>query len=1040
MRKKIQDIIRGKVETPKPSIVLPEKDLQVVVIEHDVCQGSFSFYSGTSGPVRGLITCPDPNLICMTPKFDGKRVQVLFEYHGKDMEEGDERDGYFVITSNAGEYIYPYHVRTTRNYAHTSIGWIKTLDDFTNLAKLNWAEALNLFQSARFMQIFRKEEESKKNLYLALTARGINSARMEEFLVGAGCKERLHFSVKEDKQTFVISREPIHESIRIEKSQWGYLPVQVHCDAPFVKISTDTADGAGLSAKYTEIGYTILPNLMHGGRNIARIIIEDISQRAEMEIVVVSDRFRPKKQEERRTGLWARLSEQYLAYQRGKTSLLEWKDWSLRQITSARRRFPEDNWLPLSEAYVYLVTGDQSRGGRILEAFSEKTDLKRTPVEGFYQYLTTFRNPDPAYHKEVVYYIRELFKKYSDHPMLAWILLTADEALLRNDERRYHFLRQFMAEHSANPVLYYEGARIVSEHPDYLKAGGRFEQRLVRWMQKRKIALPAVPERFWAQLSEGSTFRSHTFRIMTDYYADNPSDEMLKAICSYLIKTSSYQPEYAFWFKNGIDKDSKVAGLYEAFLRTWNRSDEMPARVRKYFMMQKDLPWKWKAKLYAYVLDAKDQIGDDMKTYEALIREFAVDSMKKHYMNRDLIRIYRYLKEILSDQEWATVSNQNDRTVCFTVLNENIRHICIADAGQRDMFTVALHDGTAFVRLPEQMPVILLQDHLGNLYVPNDLAEITPLFAKTENEAAQTALSDDALTRMQPVREEEVAERLLEFDDTLERMDAMVMAGKKLGLTSVSHEEQLLARMLFTGTFTASSEVLFEDIVKSHENPMLCDAYVCRYAKLYLMEQAQIPQAAVYYILYAMQNERTLNDDCLAALLKYQYTTLAERPLLPRTAEKMLRNLILKGWRFGFYSQLPDTLKRLFLLNGLLFIQYAGDAGEVLLLETELTDPADPGCMVTRSYRLPEILSGIYCTGIPVLPGYRLHYRILRPDQTLCEERTLRIDPDFMGSEEVSLYGETARIFAGKAMDERQLMRTAGLTDLTEAAFRMIED
>ena len=99
MRKKIQDIIRGKVETPAPAIVLPEKDLQIAVIEHDVCQGSFSFYSGTGNPVRGLVTCPDDNLICMTPKFDGKRVQVLFEYHGKNMEEGDEKDGYFVITS-----------------------------------------------------------------------------------------------------------------------------------------------------------------------------------------------------------------------------------------------------------------------------------------------------------------------------------------------------------------------------------------------------------------------------------------------------------------------------------------------------------------------------------------------------------------------------------------------------------------------------------------------------------------------------------------------------------------------------------------------------------------------------------------------------------------------------------------------------------------------------------------------------------------------------------------------------------------------------
>lgn len=1041
MRKKIQDIIRGKVEAPAPSIILPEKDLQIAVIEHDVCQGSFSFYSGTGKPVRGLVTCPDPNLICMTPKFDGKRVQVLFEYHGRDMEEGDEKDGYFVITSNAGEYVYPYHVRTTRNYAHTSIGWIKSLDDFTNLAKLNWAEALNLFQSGKFMQIFRKGQEKEKELYLALSSRGSGSARMEEFLIGAGCKERCRFKVKETKQTFVISREPIHESIRIEKSQWGYLPVRVTCDAPFVKISENTMQGPGASAKYVEIGYTILPNLMHGGRNFARITIEDIRQKQEMEIVVVSDRFRPKKKEDTRTVIKSNLLSEFIDFQNGQISLFEWKDSALRMISSALRRYPNDNWLSLFEAYIYLSTGDLSRGGRILEAFSEKVNLKRTPVEGFYQYLTTFRNTDPDYRKEVVYYVRELFKKHSHHQVLAWILLTADDALLRNEDRRYHFLRQFMTEHSANPLLYHESARLVSENPAYLQTGGLFEQRLVRWMQKKKNPLPEIPDRFFAQLSEGSVFRAHTFRIMTDYYAEKPSDSMLKAICSYLIKTSRYAPEYAYWFRMGIDKDCKVAGLYEAFLRTWDRTDEMPARVRKYFMLQRDLPWKWKAKLYAHVLENQGQIGDDMPAYSTLIKEFAVDSLKKRYMNRDLITIYRYLKDSLSEKEWEQVSEDNDRTVCFTVTLDSIRHICIADPGQRDMFQIALHDNTAFVRLPVRMPVILLQDHLGNLYVPDDLAEITPLFAQTKTtDAAETKVASDARTRIKAVREDEISERLQEFDDTLDRMEAYVLAGKKLGLTTVSHEEQLLARMLFTGKFTPSSEILFEDIVKSHENPMLCDAYVCRFAKEYLMERAQIPQAAVYYILYAMQNERPLNDDCLAALLKYQYTTLAERPLLPRTAEKMLRNLILRGWYFGFYSQLPEAIKRQYLLSGILFIQYGGNAGEVLTLETEMTDPHDPGCSVSRKYRLPEILSGIYCVGVPVLPGYRFSYRILTADGGTLDERTLRVDPGFVMDGSTSLYGETARIFSGRNTDEKQLMRAARLTDLTESAFSLLEE
>ena len=57
---------------------------------------------------------------------------------------------------------------------------------------------------------------------------------------------------------------------------------------------------------------------------------------------------------------------------------------------------------------------------------------------------------------------------------------------------------------------------------------------------------------------------------------------------------------YFPWFQKGIVQHLKIAGLYEAYILSWNKANGMlPNEVLHYFSRNSSLPAKRKAMLYA---------------------------------------------------------------------------------------------------------------------------------------------------------------------------------------------------------------------------------------------------------------------------------------------------------------------------------------------------------------------------------------------------------------------------------------------------------
>ena len=73
------------------------------------------------------------------------------------MEPGEEARGAFHIISNQGEYYIPFFVSVVPKTIDSSLGNIKNLFHFTNLAKSSWEEAVKLFYSKEFKAVFIRQ-------------------------------------------------------------------------------------------------------------------------------------------------------------------------------------------------------------------------------------------------------------------------------------------------------------------------------------------------------------------------------------------------------------------------------------------------------------------------------------------------------------------------------------------------------------------------------------------------------------------------------------------------------------------------------------------------------------------------------------------------------------------------------------------------------------------------------------------------------------------------------------------------------------------
>ena len=168
--------------------------LELSLKQGETAEGSFIVYAPGDVPVEGWIVSSQIRMECLAEEFIGIKETIPYRFSAKGTEPGDIVEGAFFIVTNYGEYELPYRVEIENDEIESSVGTIKNMFHFTNLAKENWEEAVKIFYSPRFKNIFSGGlDRQYYSAYKGLSAVYGNERNMEEFLLEINKKQRVEF-------------------------------------------------------------------------------------------------------------------------------------------------------------------------------------------------------------------------------------------------------------------------------------------------------------------------------------------------------------------------------------------------------------------------------------------------------------------------------------------------------------------------------------------------------------------------------------------------------------------------------------------------------------------------------------------------------------------------------------------------------------------------------------------------------------------------------------------------------------------------------
>ena len=170
-----QSLIDGKFKYDAGSLDISSRKIELSIQKGGSVQGSFHITSHSGKAVKGTVLATGMRMTCLTNKFEGVDAEIAFSFSGAGMEEGDIHKGEFTVLSDAGEYSIPYVVCVEHGVLDSSLGPVKNLFHFANLAKSNWNEAVSLFYHPAFVQVFHGNDARYLGAYRGLSkTRGMN--------------------------------------------------------------------------------------------------------------------------------------------------------------------------------------------------------------------------------------------------------------------------------------------------------------------------------------------------------------------------------------------------------------------------------------------------------------------------------------------------------------------------------------------------------------------------------------------------------------------------------------------------------------------------------------------------------------------------------------------------------------------------------------------------------------------------------------------------------------------------------------------------
>lgn len=650
VRQVIEEILNGKFKYEGGSLDFSCPRIELSLYAGEEAEGSFTVYGPVGRMTEGHVVSSDLRMECLTDKFGGSEDEIHYRFCARGMEAGEEAKGAFNIISNQGEYYLPFSVSVIPRDVASSLGSVRNLFHFTNLAKSSWEEAVKLFYSAEFKEVFSGNDRHHYAAYRGLSAVKGNEHNVEEFLLEINKKKPVEFLPEESE---VKIEDPIpmtRYTLVVNRNGWGYTNLKVETEGDFLKTEEDRVTDTSFLGNIYRLYYYVEHDKLHGGINYGAIVLKQGHRTIRIPVtVVIPVTGRKALGLHREKGrLTVQMMEYYQAFRLKKISTKTWMAETGSLLGRMMELDDKEIVFKLFQAQILLTQERCNEAKWMIEKREEQVLARREESPElwcYYLYLTTLYSRDEQYVDDVAEEVREVYERNRGNWRIAWLLLYLSEEYVRNPARKWELLEEVFAARCTSPVIYIEAWNLLCMNPSMLLKLDAFERQILHYALRNDLMKDEIMMQTVYLAQKEKNYSDSVFHILTRCYAVRPQNDILHAICTLLIKGNRYGTAYYNWYRAGVEQSLRITRLYEYYMMSVSLDYDgpLPKMVLMYFAYQSDLHYEITAYLYAYVYRHREEIPEIYVNYSAAMERFVTEQIRRGRINRDLAYLYRNL-------------------------------------------------------------------------------------------------------------------------------------------------------------------------------------------------------------------------------------------------------------------------------------------------------------------------------------------------------------------------------------------------------------
>lgn len=641
-------IIEEKFDSEKGRLLFTKdgellEKLELVLKPGEVCESSFTVHAPEGKYTYGYVSASDSRMECITTRLEGTE-EIHFCFHGEHLEKEESCRGEFLIRCNQGEFSLPFEIAVEESQVLSSEGPVNSLIHFSNLAKVNWPEAVRIFYTPEFEDLIREKEPQLYLAYQSLSDGPKNEHNLDQFLIAAGKKRRMTYFV-EDSLLALEGPEGIAEtSVGILRNGWGYTRLDVETEGDFVFAEKETITDDDFLGNRYKLSVYINGEKLHAGKNLGRLILWDNDISVEVPIEVYGSRDESPAREVRRQKRQnnCKLTDTYLAFRLKEMNTAGWLQETDQLVQTMLSLDEKDGAARLFFAQILITAERYNEAGWVLEHMGEFMEEASPEMEAYYLYLSSLLRKDEGYTRQVAAQIARIYKEQGESWRVAWLLLYVSQEYEKSVTGKWLFLEEQFEQGSRSPLIYFEAVQLLNRNPALLRKLERFELQVLYYGNKKGVLSPELLEQVYYLAGRVREFSPLLYRILVSCYEKTRDERIVKEICTLLIKGNRVEKKYYRWFKLGIEAGIRITNLYEYYMMSLDleKEEEIPKIVLLYFTYQSNLDYAHAAYLYQYVISRQEDYPEVYESYRSRIQGFVREQIQKERMNEHLDKLY----------------------------------------------------------------------------------------------------------------------------------------------------------------------------------------------------------------------------------------------------------------------------------------------------------------------------------------------------------------------------------------------------------------